>query len=136
MLDVLTSVVFSHFHIVSMLLSVLKINLAPFLQEEALNGNVRRNYILIKFYRYFHIFPYELKVNRNSHRSSTYTKQLHLNQQLHTGRCFSKFNSFRDKLNSRIQLNCIIDKSRLVCCTHLDVRGFSTELIVIRCIDV
>ena len=64
MLDVLTSVVFSHFHIVSMLLSVLKINLAPFFQEEALNDNVRRNYILIKFYRYFHTFPYKLKVKQ------------------------------------------------------------------------
>ena len=30
MMDVLTSVVLSHFHIVSMFLSVLKINLAPF----------------------------------------------------------------------------------------------------------
>ena len=49
MMDVLTSVVPSHFHIVSMLLSVLKINLAPFLQEEALNDNVMRNYILINF---------------------------------------------------------------------------------------
>ena len=37
-----------------MLLSVLKINLAPFLQEEALHDNVMRNYILIEFYRYFH----------------------------------------------------------------------------------
>ena len=64
MLDVLTSVVFSHFHIVSMLLSVLKINLAPFFQEEALNDNVRRNFILIKFYRYFHTFPYKLKVKQ------------------------------------------------------------------------
>ena len=35
--------------IVSMLLSVLKINLAPFLQEEALNDNVMRKYILINF---------------------------------------------------------------------------------------
>ena len=42
-MDVLTSVVFFHFHIVSMLLSDLKINLAPFLQEEALNDNVMRN---------------------------------------------------------------------------------------------
>ena len=54
MLDALTSVVLSHFRIVSILLSVLKINLAPFLQEEALNDNVMRNYILIEFYRYFH----------------------------------------------------------------------------------
>ena len=46
-MDVLTSVVFFHFHIVSMLLSVLKINLAPFFQEEALNDNVMRNYMLI-----------------------------------------------------------------------------------------
>ena len=42
-MDVLTSVVFFHFHTVSMLLSDLKINLAPFLQEEALNDNVMRN---------------------------------------------------------------------------------------------
>ena len=42
-MDVLTSVVLFHFHIVSMLLSDLKINLAPFLQEEALNDNVMRN---------------------------------------------------------------------------------------------
>ena len=42
-MDVLTSVVFFHFFIVSMLLSDLKINLAPFLQEEALNDNVMRN---------------------------------------------------------------------------------------------
>ena len=49
MLDVLTSVVLSHFHNVSMFLSVLKINLAPFLQEEALNNIVMRNYILINF---------------------------------------------------------------------------------------
>ena len=33
--------------IVSMLLSVLKINLASFLQEEALSGNVMRNNMLI-----------------------------------------------------------------------------------------
>ena len=49
MMDVLTSVVLSHFHIVSMLLSVLKINLAPFLHEEALKDNVIRNYMLINF---------------------------------------------------------------------------------------
>ena len=49
MMDVLTSAVLSHFHIISMLLSVLKVNLAPFLQEEALNGNVVRNYMLINF---------------------------------------------------------------------------------------
>ena len=42
--------------------TLLKTNLAPFFQEEALNDNVRRNYILIKFYRYFHTFPYKLKV--------------------------------------------------------------------------
>ena len=41
--DVLMSVVLFHFHIVSKLLSDLKINLAPFLQEEALNDNVMRN---------------------------------------------------------------------------------------------
>ena len=35
--------------IVSMLLSVLKINLAPFLQEEALSDNIMRNYMLINF---------------------------------------------------------------------------------------
>ena len=46
-MDVLTSVVLSHLHIVSMLLSVLKVNLAPFLREEALNGNVMRNYMSI-----------------------------------------------------------------------------------------
>ena len=63
-MDVLTSVVLSHSHIVSMLLSVLIINLAPFLQEEALNDNVMGNYILIKFYRYFHTFPYKLKVKQ------------------------------------------------------------------------
>ena len=33
----------SHFHIVSMLCSFFKINLTPFLQEEALNDNVMRN---------------------------------------------------------------------------------------------
>ena len=44
-----TSVVLSHFYIVSMFLSVPKINLAPFLQEEALNDNVMRNYMLINF---------------------------------------------------------------------------------------
>ena len=49
MMDVLTSVELSHFHIVSMLLSVLKINLAPFLHEEALKDNVMRNYMLINF---------------------------------------------------------------------------------------
>ena len=49
MMDVLTSVVLSHFHIVSMFLSVLKINLAPFLQEDALNDNIMRNYMLIDF---------------------------------------------------------------------------------------
>ena len=47
MMDVSTSVVLSHFHIVSMFLSVLKINLAPFLQEEALSNNVMRNKMLI-----------------------------------------------------------------------------------------
>ena len=47
MMDVSTSVVLSHFHIVSMLLCVLEINLFPFLQEEALNENVMRNYMLI-----------------------------------------------------------------------------------------
>ena len=46
-MDVLASVVFFHFHIVSMLLSDLKINLAPFLQEEALNDNVMRNNLQI-----------------------------------------------------------------------------------------
>ena len=40
-------VVLSHFRIVSMFLSVLKINLAPFLQEEALSDNVMRNKMLI-----------------------------------------------------------------------------------------
>ena len=49
MMDVLKSVVLSHFHIVSMLLCVLKINLAPFLQDEALNDNVMRNYVLTNF---------------------------------------------------------------------------------------
>ena len=49
MMDVLTSVVLSHFHIASMFLSVLKINLAPFLQEDALNDNIMRNYMLINF---------------------------------------------------------------------------------------
>ena len=43
MMDVLTSVVLSHFHTVSMLLSDLKINLAPFLEEEALSYKVMRN---------------------------------------------------------------------------------------------
>ena len=43
MMDVLTSVMLSHFHIVSMLCSFFKINLTPFLQEEALNDNVMRN---------------------------------------------------------------------------------------------
>ena len=42
-MDVLTSVVLSHFHIVSILISVFKINLALFLQEEALNDIVMRN---------------------------------------------------------------------------------------------
>ena len=46
MMDVLTSVVLSYFHIVSMLLSVLKINLAPVLLEDALDDNVMRNYML------------------------------------------------------------------------------------------
>ena len=46
-MDVLTSVVLFHFHIISKLLTVLKINLAPFFQEEALNDNVMRNYMLI-----------------------------------------------------------------------------------------
>ena len=45
-----TSVVLSHFYIVSMFLSVLKINLVPLLQEEALNDNVMRNYMLINFH--------------------------------------------------------------------------------------
>ena len=49
MMDVLTSVVLSHFHIASMFLSVLKINLAPFLQEDALNDNIMRNNMLINF---------------------------------------------------------------------------------------
>ena len=49
MMDVPTSVVLSHFHIVSMLLCVLEINLFPFLQEVALNDNVMRNYMLINF---------------------------------------------------------------------------------------
>ena len=57
MMDVSTSVVLSHFHIVSMLLSVFKINLAPFLQEEALNENVMRNYTLINF-EYFVVLLY------------------------------------------------------------------------------
>ena len=47
-MDFLASVVLSHFHI-SMLLSVLKINLASFLQEEALSDNVMRNNMLINF---------------------------------------------------------------------------------------
>ena len=55
--DVSTSVVLSHFLIVSMLLSVLKINLSPFLQEEALNENVMRNYTLINF-EYFVVLLY------------------------------------------------------------------------------
>ena len=42
-MDVLTSFVLSHFHTVSMLLSDLKINLAPFLEEEALSNKVMRN---------------------------------------------------------------------------------------------
>ena len=46
MINVLTSVVLSYFHIVSMLLSVLKINLAPVLLEDALDDNVMRNYML------------------------------------------------------------------------------------------
>ena len=46
MMDVLTSVVLSYFRIVSMLLSVLKINLAPVLLEDALDDNVMRNYML------------------------------------------------------------------------------------------
>ena len=57
MMDVSTSVVLSHFLIVSMLLSVLKINLSPFLQEEALNENVMRNYTLINF-EYFVVLLY------------------------------------------------------------------------------
>ena len=57
MMDVSTSVVLSHFLIVSMLLSVLKINLSPFLQEEALNENVMRNYTLIN-YEYFVVLLY------------------------------------------------------------------------------
>ena len=47
-MDVLRSVVLSRFHTVSMLLS-LKINLAPFLQEEALHDNVMNNYKLTNF---------------------------------------------------------------------------------------
>ena len=39
----LNVLVLFYFHIVSKLLSDLKINLAPFLQEEALNDNVMRN---------------------------------------------------------------------------------------------
>ena len=46
MMDVLTSVVLSYFHIVSMLLSVLKINLAPLLLEDTLDDNVMTNYML------------------------------------------------------------------------------------------
>ena len=46
MINVLTSVVLSYFHIVSMLLSVLKINLASVLLEDALDDNVRINYML------------------------------------------------------------------------------------------
>ena len=57
MMDVLTSVVLSHFHIVSMLLCFLKINLAAFLQEEALNDNVMRNYALINC-EYFVVLLY------------------------------------------------------------------------------
>ena len=45
-----TSVVLSHFYIVSMFLSVHRINLVPLLQEEALNDNVMRNYMLINFH--------------------------------------------------------------------------------------
>ena len=37
--------------------SVFKINLAPFLQEEALNENVMRNYMLINF-EYFVVLLY------------------------------------------------------------------------------
>ena len=48
-MDVLTSVVLSHFHIVSILISVFKIKLALFLQEEASNDIVMRNYMLINF---------------------------------------------------------------------------------------
>ena len=44
-----TSVVLSHFHIVSIFISFYRINLAPFLQEDALNDNVMRNYVLINF---------------------------------------------------------------------------------------
>ena len=57
MMDVLTSVVLSRFHIVSMLLCFLKINLFPFLQEEALNDNVMRNYMLINC-EYFVVLLY------------------------------------------------------------------------------
>ena len=46
-MNVLTFVVLFHFHIVSKLLIVLKINLAPSLQEEALSDNVMRNKMLI-----------------------------------------------------------------------------------------
>ena len=46
-MDVLTSAVLSYFHIVSMLVSVLKINLAPVLLEDALDDNVMRNYMFI-----------------------------------------------------------------------------------------
>ena len=46
-MDVLTSVVLSLPHCFNV--TFLKINLAPFLQEEALNDNVTRNYILINF---------------------------------------------------------------------------------------
>ena len=56
MMDVLMSVVLSHFHIVSMLLSVLKTNLTCFLQEP-LNENVMRNYMLINF-EYFVVLLY------------------------------------------------------------------------------
>ena len=42
MMGLLTSVVLSNFHIVSILLSVLRINLAPFLQD-ALNDNEKLN---------------------------------------------------------------------------------------------
>ena len=48
-MDVLTSILLSHFHTVSMLLSVLKINLAPFSQEEALNDNIMRIYVSHNF---------------------------------------------------------------------------------------
>ena len=44
-----TSIVLSHFHIVSMFLPVYRINLVPFLREDALNDIVMRNYMLINF---------------------------------------------------------------------------------------